>query len=215
MTTIVLLAVTVWMIVQFLDLLIFWLFLRKIRYADRYVWFSFRGDFLDYFIFASAEEFIYRSYLLIFFFVKIFVAVPDLDIAIDILGVLTAIFVSWKFAKNHFALETPFFVSCCQVCRTFRKFFWKNYLNGKPISSFDKKELRSIYSRVQLKTKKDIEQNLFRAFFLLCFYFGMIASMLVLFFGLVGFIAAAIAHTLVNVVGFTMALAPSDKKPFA
>ncbi len=210
----ILLAIAVWVIMAFLDILIFWLFLRKIKYADKYIGF-FCGNFLDYFICANAEEFMYRAYLLIFFLVKITVAVPGLNIAIDILGVLTAVFISWKFAKSHFTLEAPAIVSYYRVCRNFRKVFWDNLLNGRPISSFDKKGLRSIYSQIQLKARKDIKQNLFKAFFLLCFYFGIMASMLVLFFGLAGFFAAVIAHTLVNAVGFTIVLAPSDKKPFA
>ncbi len=211
----ILLAIAVWVIMTLLYILVFWLFLRKIKYADKYIWYSFRGNFLEYFISASAEEVMYRAYLLIFFLVKITVAVPGLNIAVDILGVLTAIFISWKFAKSYFTLEAPTIVSYYRVCRNFRKVFWNNLLSGRPISSFDKKELRSIYSQIQLKARKDIKQNLFTAFFLLCFYFGIITSMLVLFFGLVGFFAAIIAHTLVNAVGFTMVLAPSDKKPFA
>lgn len=216
MITIALLVITVWMIVQFLDLLIFWLFLRKIKYADISFGFSFCGNFLEYFIFASAEEIIYRSYLLIFFYVNTaYSSYYYSVVAINILGILATILMSWNFAKIHFTLEAPSITFYYGVCKNFRKFFWDNCLDGKPISSFDKKELKSIYSQIRLKVKTDIEQNLFKAFFLSCFYFGIVTSMLVLFFGLTGFIAAIIAHTLVNFIGLETQFAPSDKKPFA
>lgn len=210
-----LLAIVVWIAITFLDILIPWLFLKRIKYVDQHLEYCFRGNILDYFISASAEEVMYRSYLLIFFFVKISVAAPGLYIAISILGVLTAIFISWKFSKHHFTLEAPTIISYYRVCRNFRKFFWKSYLNKQPLSSFDKNSLRDVYSQIRLKIKTDIEQNLFKSFFLLCFYFGIITSLLVLFFGLTGFFAATITHTLVNVVGLDMLIAPSDKKPFA
>lgn len=70
MEQVLLLAIVVWITVTFLDILVFWLFLRKIKYADKSLVFNFRGDFLHYLVSASYEEIIYRAYLLLFFYVQ-------------------------------------------------------------------------------------------------------------------------------------------------